>query len=70
MGDGYHLSDFGAYTVGGRMIDVAGRATREINFTPTASFIYDPNGTLLHGWLQRVADGGSHAARCRSGRCL
>ena len=46
MGDGYHLSDFGAYTVGGRMIDVAGRATREINFTPAASFIYDPNGTF------------------------
>ena len=46
MGDGYHLADFGAYTVGGRMIDVAGRATREINFTPTASFIYDPNGTF------------------------
>ena len=46
MGDGYHLSDFGAYTVGGRMIDVAGKERREINFTPTALFIYDPNGTF------------------------
>lgn len=46
MGNGYHLADFGSYTVGGRNVQVSGQAKREINFTPTASFLYDPNGTF------------------------
>ena len=43
----YSLSDFGSYTVGGRSIDVAGEPKREIQFTPTASHLYDPNGSFL-----------------------
>ncbi len=46
MSSGYHLADFGAYTVGGRNVEVSGKATRQINFTPTAAFTYDPNGTF------------------------
>ncbi len=46
MTSGYHLADFGAYTIGGRAVAVTGQATREINFTPTATFTYDPNGTF------------------------
>ncbi len=50
----YQLADFGSYTVGGRAVEVSGRATREIQFTPTTSFTYDPNGTYLieHAYVQ------------------
>ena len=42
----YALSDFGSYTVGGRAVEIEGQAIREIHFTPTASYRYDPNGTF------------------------
>ncbi len=51
MTSGYHLSDFGSYTVGGRRVEVAGQPKREIRFTPTAHFTYDPNGTF---WIESL----------------
>ncbi len=50
----YELEDFGSYTVGGRHVQVAGQPTEHIQFTPTASFEYDPNGTyaIAHAYVQ------------------
>ncbi|MEM8976401.1 MAG: alpha/beta fold hydrolase, partial [Pseudomonadota bacterium] len=50
----YALQDFGSYTVGGRWIDVDGQPTQTIQFTPTASFEYDPNGRygIAHAYVQ------------------
>ena len=50
----YELEDFGSYTVGGREVEVEGKPTQNIQFTPTASFEYDPNGTyaIAHAYVQ------------------
>lgn len=42
----YRLKDFGSYTVGGRMVTVAGRPRHEVAFTPTTRYMHDPNGTF------------------------
>lgn len=50
----YHLSDFGNYTVAGRVHKVETGETREINFTRSASFTYDPRGhfAVEHAYVQ------------------
>ncbi|MEM6498593.1 MAG: alpha/beta fold hydrolase [Pseudomonadota bacterium] len=50
----YALEDFGSYTVGGRWIEIDGQPTQTIQFTPTASFEYDPNGryAIAHAYVQ------------------
>ena len=50
----YELEDFGSYTVGGRHVEIEGQPTQRIQFTPTASFDYDPNGTyaIAHAYVQ------------------
>ncbi|MEM7722595.1 MAG: hypothetical protein AAF376_09490 [Pseudomonadota bacterium] len=40
----YTLRDFGSYTAGGRLHHVREGTPREVNFTKTASFMYDPRG--------------------------
>ena len=40
----YSLRDFGSYTVGGRLHEVTEGTPREIAFTRSASFTYDPRG--------------------------
>lgn len=48
------LLDFGSYTAGGRLHTVAGEPVREIAFTPTTRYPYDPNGTypVEHAYVQ------------------
>ena len=50
----YALSDFGSYTVGGRNVTVEGEPQREIWFTATTSYPYDPNGqyAIEHAYVQ------------------
>ena len=50
----YALSDFGSYTVGGRTVVVEGAPQREIWFTATTSYAYDPNGqyAIEHAYVQ------------------
>ena len=50
----YELDDFGSYTVGGRLLEVEGQPKQHIQFTPTASFDYDPNGSyaIAHAYVQ------------------
>ena len=50
----YELEDFGSYTVGGRRVEVEGQPKQHIQFTPTESFDYDPNGTyaIAHAYVQ------------------
>lgn len=40
----YCLRDFGSYTVGGRTLHVTEGAPREVHFTRTATYTYDPRG--------------------------
>ncbi|MEX0285636.1 MAG: alpha/beta fold hydrolase [Paracoccaceae bacterium] len=40
----YSLSDFGSYTVSGRVIEVTEGETREVSFTRSAKYTYDPRG--------------------------
>ena len=40
----YKLRDFGSYTVGGRIHKIASGKPRKVNFTESASYIYDPRG--------------------------
>lgn len=47
MMKGLHLADFGSFYAGGAPRRISGQPTREIQFTQTASFSYDPNG-LYH----------------------
>ena len=64
MRGGYHLADFGAYTVGGRTVEVTGKPTRQISFTPTATATYDPNGTFVieHLYVQYFTPAARNAA--------
>lgn len=50
----YCLREFGSYTVGGRAIEVDGQAPRTLRFTPSTSYVQDPNGRYLveHAYAQ------------------
>jgi len=50
----YHLKDFGSYTVGGRTLEVTDGVPREVFFTRSASYTYDPRGhfSVEHGYVQ------------------
>lgn len=50
----YRLKDFGSYTAGGRVHVVSGEPVETIQFTPTTSYRFDPNGHLLveHAYVQ------------------
>lgn len=50
----YRLKDFGSYTIGGRELVVSGAPLETIQFTPTTSYSYDPNGHYLaeHAYVQ------------------
>ncbi|UXX84305.1 alpha/beta fold hydrolase [Roseovarius pelagicus] len=45
----YILRDFGSYTVGGHVHRVTQGTTREVNFTRSASYTYDPRGSFRVG---------------------
>ncbi|SMF47660.1 hypothetical protein SAMN06265365_116119 [Tistlia consotensis] len=42
----YSLSDFGSYRAGGRLVEVSGEPCREIAFTASTRYPYDPNGAF------------------------
>ncbi len=50
----YQLRDFGSYTAGGRVHVVSGEPVETIQFTPTTSYRFDPNGHQLveHAYVQ------------------
>ncbi len=50
----YKLQDFGSYTAGGRVHEITGQPVETIQFTPTTSYRYDPNGHHLveHAYVQ------------------
>lgn len=50
----YHLSDFGSYTVAGRVHEVTEGEPRDIRFTRSASYLYDPKGhfSVEHAYVQ------------------
>jgi len=51
---GYALEDFGSYTIGGRTHQVTVGQPREVNFTQSASYVYDPRGhfSVEHAYVQ------------------
>ena len=50
----YHLSDFGSYTVSGRVHEVLTGEPRDVNFTRSASYRSDPKGhfSVEHAYVQ------------------
>lgn len=50
----YSLRDFGSYTVGGRLYEVTDGEPREVRFTRSASYTYDPRGhrAVEHTYVQ------------------
>ncbi|MEM8645387.1 MAG: alpha/beta fold hydrolase [Pseudomonadota bacterium] len=50
----YQLKDFGSYTAGGRVHVVSGEPVETIQFTPTTSYRFDPNGHQMveHAYVQ------------------
>ncbi|QBY01356.1 alpha/beta fold hydrolase [Rhodophyticola sp. CCM32] len=51
---GYHLSDFGSYTAGGRIHQVTTGTPKTVQFTRTASYEVDPRGhfAVEHAYVQ------------------
>ena len=43
----YHLSDFGSFHVGGRIVKVRDQPNRKVWFTETSYHDQDPNGEFL-----------------------
>ena len=43
----YHLSDFGSFHVGGRIVEVRDQPNRKVWFTETSYHDQDPNGEFL-----------------------
>ena len=52
-----NLAGFGSYVAGGRTVRVDGEPVREIRFTETTSYRFDPNGTfpIEHAYVQWFA---------------
>lgn len=50
----YQLKGFGSYTVGGRVLVISDAPLETVQFTPTTSYPYDPNGHYLveHVYVQ------------------
>ncbi len=50
----YQLKDFGSYTAGGRKLEVSDQPIETIQFTPTTSYQFNPNGHHLieHAYVQ------------------
>ena len=60
----YRLSDFGSYTVSGRVLEVTEGAPREVNLTRDARHTYDPRGhfAVEHAYVQYFVPEARNAA--------
>jgi len=60
----YSLRDFGSYTVAGRVNEVTTGEPRDVNFTRSASYTYDPRGhfAVEHAYVQYFVPARRNAA--------